>query len=157
MIHLGGSTVRSARVSETTIRPGFGVTIAPSDLRFEFSRASGPGGQNVNKVNSRVTLRFDLTRDGQMSDPVRRRLLEKLRGRLTRDGELVIHAAEHREQGRNKQAAIERLRALLVDALKIPKKRRRTRPSRGAVERRIGAAKRRGALKKSRRKPSPDD
>ncbi len=144
-------------MADDDLRPGAGVVIPLSDLRFEVSRAGGPGGQNVNKVNSRVTLRFDLANDGQMSAPVRRRLLEKLAARLTREGELLIHASEYREQGRNKSAAIERLRALLVEALKVPKRRRRTRPSRGSVDRRINAAKRRGALKKSRRKPTRDD
>ncbi len=144
-------------MADDDLRPGFGVAVPLSDLRFEFSRASGPGGQNVNKVNSRVTLRFDLTNDGQMSAPVRRRLLEKLAARLTREGEIVIHASEHREQGRNKQVAIERLLAMMVQALKIEKRRRRTRPSRGARERRIQAGKRRGALKKTRKKPTRDD
>ena len=144
-------------MADDDLKPGFGVTVALSDLRFEFSRSGGPGGQNVNKVNTRVTLRFDLTCDGQMSAPVRRRLLEKLASRLTREGELVIHASEHREQVRNKQVAIERLRALLVEALRIAKTRRQTRPTRGSVERRIQTSKRRGALKKTRRKPTRDD
>lgn len=144
-------------MSDDALRPGFGVVIPASDLRFEFSRAGGPGGQHVNKVNTRVTLRFDLRQDGQMSAPVRRRLLEKLAGRLTREGELLVHVAEHRLQGRNKEIAVQRLMALLVEALRVPKKRRQTRPSRGSVDRRIQAAKRRGALKKTRRKPSRDD
>jgi ribosome-associated protein len=142
---------------DEALRPGAGVVIPLSELGFEFSRASGPGGQNVNKVNTRVTLRFDLATGGQMSEPVRRRLLEKLQSRLTRDGEILIHASEYRLQGRNKEAAIERLRGLLVEALLVRKKRRQTRPSRGAVERRIQASKRRGALKKTRRKPNRDD
>ncbi len=133
------------------------MVIPLSDLSFEVSRSSGPGGQNVNKVNSRVTLRFDLVEGGQMSQASRERLLARLGSRLARGRELVIHADEHREQGRNRAAAIARLVALLADALRVQKPRRATRPTKGSVDRRIAAARRRGQLKSTRRKPTRDD
>lgn len=134
-----------------------GVRIPFGDLTFEFSRGSGPGGQNVNKVNSRVTLRWNIAEAEYLSDSIRDRLLEKLKTRVTNDGELVLHASEYRDQPKNRDAAIGRLKTLVADALYQQKTRRKTRPSRGSVERRIQASKRKSAVKKMRRKPNSDD
>ena len=120
-------------------------------------RASGPGGQNVNKVNSKVTLRWDIVGADYLADDVRALLLDKLKTRVTTDGELVLHASEHRDQPKNRDAAIGRLKALIEGALHRPKARRKTKPTRGSVERRIQDAKRKGAVKKLRRKPRLDD
>ena len=134
-----------------------GVVVDAGELSFEASRVGGPGGQNVNKVSSRVTLRFDVANCPSFSDEVRELLLEKLGSRLTNDGVLVLHASEHRDQPRNREAAVGRFVNLLTEALTPTKKRRKTRPTRGSVERRIAAAKRRSALKKNRRPPKLDD
>jgi ribosome-associated protein len=134
-----------------------GVVIPLGELVFEFSRGGGPGGQNVNKVNSRVTLRFDVAGSECLAAAVRDRLMDGLKSRLTTEGELVMHAAEHREQARNRSAVIERFEALLTEILTPRKKRRPTKPTRGSKERRIKERKRRSQIKKWRRKPGQDD
>lgn len=127
------------------------------ELEFEFSRAGGPGGQNVNKVNSRVTLRFDVASSPSLSERARGILRHRLSSRLTSEGLLLLHASEHREQGRNRREVIERFELLLREILTPQKKRRPTRPTRGSVERRIKEGKRRGQIKKWRRKPGSDE
>jgi ribosome-associated protein len=131
------------------------VVIPHSELRWRFSRSSGPGGQSVNTTDSRVELSYDVARSPSLSDPLRERALERLATRLT-DGVLTVVAAEHRSQLRNREAAQARLAALLRDAIAAPAATRRpTRPGRGAVERRL-AEKRRRSETKSRRRASED-
>lgn len=134
-----------------------GDLLSLAEITFEFTRGGGPGGQNVNKVNSRATLRFNLVNSESLSEATRSRLLERLQPRLTNDGELVIHASEYREQARNRGAALLRLEKILVEALQRKKKRKKTRPTRGSVERRIQEGKRRSQIKKWRRKPDDRD
>ena len=130
---------------------GEGLVIPAAELVWRFSRASGPGGQGVNTTDSRVELVFDLAASGALPPPLRERALRRLAGRLTSAG-LVIVAAEHRSQWRNRQAAQRRLLALLREGLAPPAPpRRRTRPTRGSVERRLKAKRRRGAIKSGRR------
>jgi ribosome-associated protein len=131
-------------------------TIPARELRFEFSRGGGPGGQNVNKVASKVALRFALATSDAVPDHLKQRLLAKLASRLVQGGELLIVASEHRDQARNREAAVARLTAMIEQALHVDKPRRATKPTRGAVERRIGEAKRRSAVKKLRRPPRDD-
>jgi ribosome-associated protein len=133
------------------------IAIDESELEESFIRASGPGGQNVNKLASAVQLRFDVRRSPSLSDDVRARL-ERLAGkRLTRDGVLVISAQRHRTQERNRQDARERLVALIRQAATPPVPRRPTRPTKAARERRIESKKRRASIKHLRReRPSPD-
>ena len=131
--------------------------VLPADeLRWRFSRSSGPGGQGVNTADSRVELLWEPARSRALQalpQPLRERALERLAPRLT-DGLLVVIAAEHRSQLRNREAAQARLAALLRAALRAPPRARRaTRPSRGAVERRLAAKKRRAELKRARRLP----
>lgn len=127
------------------------VTIPRKDLRWRFSRASGPGGQSVNTADSRVQLSLDLSTTTGLGPVQRARVLERLADRLT-DGVLTITAQEERSQLRNREAAEERLRELLAKALAAPPRRRRpTRPTKGAVERRIAAKKRRARIKELRR------
>lgn len=139
-------------------RPGLRVsaalTIPESELSWRFSRSSGPGGQGVNTADSRVELVWDAANSGVLSSLQRERLLDRLSGRLV-DGVLTIAASEHRAQLRNRDAARERLAALVADALRPPGPARRpTKPSRGAKERRLTAKKQRTDVKRLRRPPT---
>ena len=133
---------------ELDIAPG--VSIPESLLTFTFSRSSGPGGQNVNKLSTKAELRVPLAPLPIPSD-ARHRLAALAGQRLTSDGDLLIIADEHRSQSRNKSEALARLRELIVQALVRPKKRRPTRPSKSSVERRLEAKKRESARKRNRR------
>jgi len=126
------------------------VVVPASALSWRFSRSSGPGGQGVNTADSRVELSVSLDAV-DLTDAQRQRLTERLGGRLV-DGVLTITASEHRQQLRNRQAARDRLAAVLRAALAPPAPpRRRTKPTRGSQERRIQAKKQRGQLKRNRR------
>jgi len=126
------------------------LSVPASALSWRFSRSSGPGGQGVNTADSRVELSVALDAV-DLTDAQRQRLTERLGGRLV-DGVLTIAASEHRQQLRNRQAARDRLAAVLRAALApAPPARRRTKPTRGSQERRIQAKKQRGELKRSRR------
>jgi ribosome-associated protein len=127
-----------------------GIAIPRSELSWRFSRASGPGGQSVNTTDSRVELRWDLSASTALSPPLKERARERLASRLA-DGVLTVTASEHRAQLHNRRAAEARLAALVADAIAAPPARRRpTRPSRGAVQARLEAKRRRGAIKRSR-------
>ncbi len=127
------------------------VAIPRSELTWRFSRSSGPGGQSVNTTDSRVELLFDVARSGAIPEQLKARALERLAGRLV-DGVLVVVAAEHRSQLQNRRTAEARLVSVLAGALAPPPRvRRATRPSRGAVEARLSAKRRRGDLKRQRR------
>lgn len=129
-----------------------GVVIPDDELRWRFSRSSGPGGQSVNTSDSRVELSYDVAR-GSLPRHLRERALERLAGRLV-DGVLTVTASEYRSQHRNREAARTRLAELLTEATAPPPpKRRPTQPSRGAKERRLAGKKRRGETKALRRRP----
>jgi ribosome-associated protein len=128
------------------------IALAEEEVEFEHLRASGPGGQNVNKVSTAVRLRFSVRRSPSLPEDVRRRL-EKIAGRrLTAEGTLVIDARRFRTQERNRTDALNRLRKLIARAAAPPKRRKATRPTRGSVERRLKRKRRRGERKESRRK-----
>ena len=131
--------------------PVTGPLVVPAGLlSWRFSRSSGPGGQGVNTADSRVELSLRLLEIPGLSDPQRARLAARLGGRMV-DGVLTVAASEHRQQLRNRQAARERMAAVLRAALAPPAPpRRRTKPTRGSQERRIQAKKQRGQLKKQR-------
>lgn len=133
------------------------IAIDPGEIEETFVRASGPGGQNVNKVSSAVQLRFDIRHSPSLPFDVRMRA-ERLAGRqLTRNGVIVISADRFRSQERNRADALERLTGLLRQAAHRPKSRRPTRPSMGAVKRRLESKTKRGSLKKLRtRRPDMD-
>jgi ribosome-associated protein len=139
------------------IRVTNGISIDERELDERFIRASGPGGQNVNKLSTAVQLRFDVRGSPNLPDGVRARL-ERLAGkRLTREGVLVIDAQRHRTQARNRQDALDRLIDLIRRAAVPPVARRPTRPTAGSRERRIETKKRRAAIKGMRQaKPSLD-
>ena len=129
------------------------LALPERELRWRFSRASGPGGQGVNTTDSRVELSFDLARSPSVPEPLRARALQRLAGRLV-DGVLTVVAAEHRSQLRNREAARERLAAALRAAMAPdPPQRRPTRPSAGSQRRRLDAKTRRGRLKRLRGRP----
>ena len=139
------------------IRVNAQISIDEREIEESFVRASGPGGQNVNKLATAVQLRFDVRGSPSLSAETRARL-ERLAGtRLTRDGVLVIIAQRHRTQARNRADARERLIDLIRRAAAVPIKRRATRPTKASRERRIEGKKRRGGIKNLRRaKPSFD-
>lgn len=127
------------------------ITIPSDELSWRFTRSSGPGGQNVNKVSSRVELSFDLMTTRALGPTLRNRALSRLARRLN-DGLLTVAVSEERSQRQNRMLARERLAALLREAVAPPPKPRRpTRPSRGAVERRLESKRRQGQKKRSRR------
>jgi ribosome-associated protein len=127
------------------------ILIPAAELRWRFSRASGPGGQNVNSTDSRVDLVFDLASTNAVPQRLQGRALARLAGQLV-DGCLLITAREHRSQWQNRVAAQRRLAALLQEALRPPAPpRRATRPTRGSVERRLSAKRKRGDRKGQRR------
>jgi ribosome-associated protein len=127
------------------------------EIEESFVRASGPGGQNVNKVSSAVQIRFDLSGSRSLPENVRERLARLAGRRLTRDGVIVIIAQRYRTQERNRQDALDRLIALVRRAAVPPTPRRPTKPSRAAKERRLQAKARRAALKGLRRGAPGDD
>ncbi|MEU7952478.1 alternative ribosome rescue aminoacyl-tRNA hydrolase ArfB [Micromonospora chalcea] len=127
------------------------LVVPAVELRARFSRSSGPGGQGVNTTDSRVELSFDLGRSPSVPETLRERALTRLAGRLV-DGVLTVTASEHRAQLANREAARERMAALLREAFAPPPKARRpTRPSRGAKERRLAEKKRQSQRKRDRR------
>ena len=130
------------------VRPG--LTIPEAELSHTALRAGGPGGQNVNKVSSGILLRFDLEGSATLTASQKERVRSKLSARLTKTGELLVKAVEHREQGRNLAAARERLAALLAEALHVLPPRRATRPTRGSVRRRITDKRQRSERKRER-------
>ncbi len=133
------------------------IALDDDEIREEFVRSSGPGGQNVNKVATAVVLRFDAAASPALPDDVRARLIRLAGRRMTEEGVLVIHARRYRTQGRNRQDARERLVALIRKAAHKPKERKRTKPSRASRERRLDAKRRRSAVKKRRKPVSSSD
>jgi len=127
------------------------LSIDDREVEERFVRASGPGGQNVNKVSTAVQLRFDVIASS-LPDDVKTRLIALTGSRMTADGVLVIDAREHRTQAQNRQAARERLVELIARATRKPKKRRATRPSKASKEKRLTSKKHRGEVKARRGK-----
>jgi ribosome-associated protein len=131
-----------------------GVIVPESELRWRFSRSSGPGGQSVNTTDSRVELSFDVAGTTALSPPLKARAVERLASRLV-DGVITVAASEHRSQWRNREAARARLVHILRDAIAAPPRQRRpTRPSKGAVRRRLENKQRRSETKRLRTRPT---
>jgi ribosome-associated protein len=138
------------------LRVSRSVVVPARELRWRFSRSSGPGGQSVNKTDSRVELSLDLGTTTALGPIQRARATERLADRLV-DGVLTVTASEHRTQLRNREAALERLADILSEAIAAPPLRRRpTRATRGSVERRLADKKRRAKTKRLRRADDDD-
>jgi ribosome-associated protein len=133
------------------------ISLPESELEFEFIRASGPGGQNVNKVSSAVQLRFDVGRSPSLSDEVKERLAGLAGRKMTGEGILIIRAGRHRTQQANRREAVERLVALIERAARRPRTRRRTRPGPAAREQRLKDKVHQSRIKRQRQAQPLED
>lgn len=127
------------------------LKIDESEIQLDFIRASGPGGQNVNKVSSAAQLRWDVRAAPALSEEVKARLIKLAGSRMTEDGILIIEAKRYRTQEQNRLDAVQRLVVLIQKALEEPKVRKKTRPSRTSSAARVDEKKRRGVIKRTRR------
>jgi len=132
------------------------IRIPETELSWSFVRSGGPGGQNVNKVASKAVLRWNLAASPSLPEEVKQRLRAQQASRVTVDGELVLTSQRFRDQDRNRQDCLDKLRELILRALFVPKKRKKTRPSKGSRERRLGEKRHRSAAKSARRSPAQE-
>ncbi len=133
------------------------ILIGEDELSFTFSRSSKPGGQNVNKISSRVTLLFDVANSPSLTAEHKNQIMTRLGTRINKDGVLRVIAQRHRRQAANREAALERFVELLQETLKPVKARKKTRISLAAKKRRLNGKKRRSRLKQERAKPTVGD
>jgi ribosome-associated protein len=129
------------------------IAIDENELHFDFVRAAGPGGQNVNRVATAVQLRFDVRESPSLPEDVRARLMRQASNRINNDGILIINARRFRTQTRNRQDALDRLVKLIQEATRNPKSRKKMTPSRSARKRRLQDKRHRAQVKRFRRKP----
>jgi ribosome-associated protein len=134
-----------------------GLVIPGRELRETASRSGGPGGQHVNKTSTRVTLRWNVRESEALQTGERRRLLRRLGTRLTRGGDLVVHARRHRSRARNRELARQRLAELVAEALRTRRPRVATQPGRAARQRRLDEKQSRARIKRTRRPVHPDE
>jgi len=132
------------------------IRIPEDEFDWSFVRSGGPGGQNVNKVASKAVLRWDVANSPSRPDDVKTRFRAQQHRRITGEGELVLASQRYRDQDRNRQDCLEKLREWVQQATVVPKARKKTRPSRGARERRLADKRRRSATKATRRQ-RPED
>jgi ribosome-associated protein len=135
-------------MSDLNIQPG--IQIPLEEFAFTFVRSAGPGGQNVNKVNTKAVLRWPVSASPSLPEAVRERFKAKFGSRLTTEGELVLTSQRFRDQNRNKLDCIEKVRLMVEGVAKAPVKRRRTRPTKASQERRLVAKKQRSERKQRR-------
>ncbi len=139
------------------IRVNAQIELDEREIQEDFVRASGPGGQNVNKVSTAVQLRFDVAHSPSLPDPVRARLMAIAGRRITQEGVLIIEAERYRSQRRNRDDALERLIELIREACEVETPRRPTRPTLASKKRRLDSKQRRGATKRLRGLKPPSD
>ncbi len=128
------------------------IRVPMRELRFSYARSQGPGGQNVNKVNTKATLRWDVAKNESLPPAVRYRFVAKYGNRITKEGELVLTSQRYRDQGRNHQDCLDKLRDLIFKVSKPPTPRKKSKPTKGSKVRRR-KAKEANSQKKSMRKP----
>jgi len=143
-----------APTQPTTLDVTPDIRIALAELRFTFARSSGPGGQNVNKVNSKATLHWPVASSAGLPDDVRERFVAAFRTQVNKQGELVLHSQRYRDQERNIADCLEKLRGMLRQVAHPPKRRKPTHPSRGSKQRRLDNKRARSEVKSRRRGPS---
>jgi len=129
------------------------LQIPETEFIWTYARSGGPGGQNVNKVASKAVLRWHISATTAIPDDVKIRLALQQKRFFTQDGELIITSQKYRDQERNREDCLEKLRAILLQALFVPKTRKKTKPSRGSKRRRLQEKKRRSDVKQNRRQP----
>lgn len=129
------------------------IQIPLAEMRLSFSRSGGPGGQNVNKVNTKVTLHWNVVSSSHLPADVRDRFMARYGSRINADGDVVIQSQRYRDQLRNREDCLEKLRQLILAVRYPPKRRKRTRPSRTARERRLRDKHHRGVKKRLRKRP----
>ena len=132
------------------------LQIPDSEFTWSFARSAGPGGQNVNKVASKAVLRWNIAECMFVPEEVKIRLALQQKRFFTQDGALIIMSQRHRDQERNREDCLEKLRAILLQAMVVPKARKKTRPSPSAKRRRLHEKKRRAYVKQSRRRPNEE-
>jgi ribosome-associated protein len=132
------------------------IQIPDDAFTWTYARSGGPGGQNVNKVASKATLRWHFASTTALPEDVKIRLAGQQKRFLTLDGELIITSQRHRDQERNREDCLEKLRAMILQALVVPKARKKTKPSRGSKRRRLEDKKRHSDVKHGRRRPGVD-
>lgn len=131
------------------------ISIPLAEFQFSYARSSGPGGQNVNKVNSKVTLRWKLA-ESVLADDIKDRFRAKFGNRITGDGEFLMESQRYRDQPRNREDCLEKLRVMLLEVATPPTRRRKSKPTKGSRERRL-QQKKLTAEKKTRRQSPPSD
>ena len=132
------------------------IRIPEEEFAWSFVRSGGPGGQNVNKVASKAVLRWDLANSPSVPEPIKVRLRTLQRRRVTNEGALVLSSQRFRDQEKNRQDCLDKLREMVLEASFVPKPRRPSRPTRGSRERRLQEKKRRAATKKARQMPAEE-
>lgn len=132
------------------------INIPDHEFAWKFARSGGPGGQNVNKVESKALLIWQVGESQAIREDVKRRLAQQQKRFFTGDGNLLITSQRFRDQDRNRQDCLEKLRAMIVQALHVPKPRKKTKPTRGSRQRRLEAKRRRSTVRSARRIPQED-
>jgi len=144
-------------MNESALRITNSISIPISELRFRFARSSGPGGQHVNRSATQVELLFDVANSPSLNEAQRERVLRRLRSRIDQDGILHLVSQETRSQLRNREEVVKRFQVLMREALRVPKRRLPTRPTRASQERRLREKRRRSEAKRSRRPVQADE
>jgi ribosome-associated protein len=144
-------------VREDEIYVSENIRVPRDEFQFTFVRASGPGGQNVNKVSTKAQMRWDFNATESLPDGVKERFLTRYRSRITKEGEFLISSQRFRDQAKNVLDCLNKLGELIAAVAIPPKPRKKTRPSRASKERRIKGKKQQSARKELRRKPNRDD